>query len=960
MNIDLSTIDNYIKKSNEIIDVNKKCFKELLKKLKKIQILKAKIESFNDSHNSELIKITEKLSEKEKQLNDEIQKIKEISATDELTIDEIISEITIINNLLNNNFITDFLISIKTIEKNKLPEYNLIIDKTIQLKEYLKDPEKTEEYLFETTIYKYMIKLINNYHHICIKIQNKNLKDSIVQIYEINKIIEKEEEKNIIEQFNNITPFKTEVNKKYFRTVVHKEFDPEIKQNFEVYYNYKQLITEIKELFKNIDKTDQELKKIEKINLLISNTKNKRTYPNYDNSILNDQYNMIFDYFNYIKNIIINKIKHKKLEIEKENIIEELKIKKEVLFLELEEAISKNKEDILEKILQIKNNSLSQIIQSDDLEYKITNTNKIINYFNKEYNKNKSDDNNNCLQLFKKLLKIYIQEQKLKLKDFLKEINEHYQKLKKILFVPQKYNDDSTNNQDEYRYLYYLYLEFNNNVIININDINNNFNNIFYYDYENNFKQILIKDYLYLEDTTDKTDNIIGLDIDNIMKKLEENILSISNLEDNIIYYQLDIDKILYYQYLINEKSRSNNNKYISEITIIQEKQNIILDLIFKIKLIMKNIKENSLNKILKNNLNIIQNKKTNDTTHNELLDKIEKYFIFDPKIEQFTSIDKNNIITIIEQFTLIDKLTNLLTYVGEKFYSINTIIKYMIKKENEYNKENVELLNDYNNYNYNNKFLINNNNNNKYKSLLDRYNDIKLKNKEYTLLKDEIINLYNFNNLSTKYKSFYFNSNLIKNIKQIIKYLNDNDNDKNFINIIKIYNIISKKVKIESYKDRGYNLDNMKEIDYFNTFYSINKELKLFFPKYILPLTDNVYNSITELQIEIFNSITKYKDVININSKINNILNLINSISKILLDDNKDKITEHFKQEEEKLNNIKIEISKIEYKCETYNWSREPIDNIFSCFIINKINILTKLIDSYNVDVQQYYKLLV
>ena len=405
MNIDLSTIDNYIKKSNEIIDVNKKCFKELLKKLKKIKILKAKIESLDDSKNSELIKITEKLSEKEDQLNNEIQKIKEISATDELTIDEIISEITIINNLLNNNFITDFLIEIKTFQinlfaekKDQLLDYNKIINKTLELKEKLK---KTEEYLFETTIYKYMIKLINNYHHICIKIQNKNLKDSIVKIYEINKIIEKEEEKNIIEQFNNITPFKTEENKKYYRTVVHKELDEKIKQSFEVYYNYKQLITEIKELFKNIDKTDQELKKIEKINLLISNTKNKRTYPNYDNSILNDQYNLIFDYFNYIKNIIINKIKHKKLKIEKENIIEELKIKKEVLFLELEEAISKNKEDILEKILQIKNNSLSQIIQSDDLEYKITNTNKIINYFNKEYNKNKSDDNNNCLQLFK-------------------------------------------------------------------------------------------------------------------------------------------------------------------------------------------------------------------------------------------------------------------------------------------------------------------------------------------------------------------------------------------------------------------------------------------------------------------------------------------------------------------------------------------------------------------------------
>jgi hypothetical protein len=386
----------------------------------------------------------------------------------------------------------------------------------------------------------------------------------------------------------------------------------------------------------------------------------------------------------------------------------------------------------------------------------------------------------------------------------------------------------------------------------------------------------------------------------------------------------------------------------------------------------MKNIKENSLNKILKNNLNIIQKQKTNDTTHNSLLDEIEKYFIFDPKIKQFTSIDENNIITIIEQFTLIDKLTFLSKdekFKGEIFYTINTIIKYMIKKENEYNKENVELLNDYNNYNYNynsliklyeinNKFLINNNNNNKYKSLLDRYNNIKLINKKYTLLKDKIINLYKSDNLSTRYKSFYFNSNLIKNIKQIIKYLNDNDNDKNFINIIKIYNIISKKVKIESYKDRGYNLDNMKEIDYFDTFYSINEELKFFFPKYILPLTDNVYNSITELQIEIFN----FKDVININinSKINNILNLINSISKILLDDNKDKITEHFKQEEEKLNNIKIEISKIEYKCETYKWSREPIDNKFSCFIKDKINILTTLIDSYNVDVQQYYKLLV
>ena len=231
MNIDLTTINDYIKKFDEIVSENNKCFE----KLKNITFLKKEIKLLKYDQKIKVKNITEQLTEKEKEIQNKLQKIQEIQLRGELTIEEIISEITTINNLLNNNIITIFLIEIKTIEKYQIPDYNIIIDKTIQLKEDLGNPEKTEKYLFETRIYKYVLKLINNYHYICTKIQNKNLKDSIVKIYEINKIIEEKEEKNIKELLDNVEQETTPQEITHYTKIIIYKTDLEITEYFEIY-----------------------------------------------------------------------------------------------------------------------------------------------------------------------------------------------------------------------------------------------------------------------------------------------------------------------------------------------------------------------------------------------------------------------------------------------------------------------------------------------------------------------------------------------------------------------------------------------------------------------------------------------------------------------------------------------------------------------------------------------------
>jgi hypothetical protein len=643
MNIDLSTIDNNIKKSNEIIVENNKCFQQLKKKINEIQILKERIKSLDDSQNSEIIKITAQLNEKEEQLNDEMQKIKEISATDELTIDEIISEITIINNLLNNNFITDFLIEIKTFQinlfaekKDQLLDYNKIINKTIQLKEKLK---KTEEYLFETTIYKYMIKLINNYHHICIKIQNKMFKDSIVKIYEINKIIEKEKyikheqsvnESNYTNLLNDYEYYKRFIN------LINNLFKYD-----EQDINYDNLINELKQ--KN---NHQNFAKI----LSIIRSFNEK----FEFNELSNEYK-IFDYFFYIAEIIANKQNQDIVNqtVIKHDISVELKKDKELLKTDFENAISQNKKNILEKISE--NKSLLTIIEFDDLENIITNTIKQINSFN-------NDDS----QLYVQLLDIFVLEQQIKLKNILNEISENNQKIKELISI------------FKYKNIIFSSL-FNLDLNIKVRDIidilNNYLKTFFYYDYDNNFKQILIKDDLEL---------------------LKKNINDIYNIEEKIKYF---IEKREYDINFLTERGKNTDAdadadadietlKTLEKNIIIEQKKN--LNLIDKIKVIMKNIKENSLNKILKK---LFDNIKKNgqiigEEKYNTLVKKIEEYFIFNSR--------KENLTIIIELNYLLDFCNSLLKE-KENEIEIKNTINEMIILENEYNNENIKLLDKYN-----------------------------------------------------------------------------------------------------------------------------------------------------------------------------------------------------------------------------------------------------------------------
>jgi hypothetical protein len=901
MNIDLTTINDYIKKFDEIVSENNKCFE----KLKNITFLKEEIKLLKYDQKIKVENITEQLTEKEKEIQDKLQKIQEIQLRGELTIEEIISEITTINNLLNNNIITIFLIEIKTIEKYQIPDYNIIIDRTIQLKEDLGNPEKTEKYLLETTIYKYMIKLINNYHHICIKIQNKNLKDSIVKIYEINKIIEEKEEKNIKELLDNVEQETTPQEITHYTKIIIYKTDLEITEYFEIYCDYKILITKIKELLKNNDKVfdynylkiqykDSKFREIlNNINILQKNLKEL----NNKHFKLNKLYYMIFNYFNYINNIIDSTIKHEKLIVKKQDIIiiEELYIEKKELFLELEKARLQYEQDKIkeiEKIIldikkelassnsQIQIEAIDLIKNSNDLEYKITNTNKIINYFNL------LEISNNTKISLKKLLDIFIQEQKQKLKDILKEIIENNIILKKIPYIFYDSNDKLS--------LYYL--DFYNKLLININDINDKLNNKFYYDFENNFKQIAIDKNYIDEDEIDILDSLI------------KSISNLSDLENNLIYYKLNIDII---------ESKTTNTEIKNIISIIKEKQNIILDLMLNIKLIMKNIKENCLNEILKNGLDNIKKIRKNDGEYKKKLLEIEKYFIFQPEIN------------IINQLTIIEQLKNLSTYCSipqrlNEYSFINVTVKKMILLENKYNKENIDLLNELSSL----------------ENIEQYYFNIKNNIKNIKNIYSNIINFYN-NIIPVEIKTFHFDHKLIKNIQQIIKYLDNNDNDKNFINIIKIYNIILRQVEIEYYKDRNefnYLSTNIKSL---NKFTEICNDLIKYFPTSTL-IFKNIKLEIEKIKSEevkhfsINNEETTYikKELYY------KVIDTIKNISEILLYEeeniqNLDKIIQYLNEIKEKLN------------CQQYIIYTEPISNSIICQLELKINNIIEYINT-------------
>jgi hypothetical protein len=1014
------TIDDHITKFNQIIKENRECYE----KLQTINLLKEKIK---DEQSQELIKINEQLKEKEKELLNKLQIIEKIQVIKELTIEEIEEKIILINNLLNNNFITNFLIEIY----KQLSDYNLIIEKTLQLiKDLTEQTEQTEPYLLETKIYIYIKKLIYNFLNICIKIQNKNLKNYIAQIYKINEKIEQEEEENIIK----IYKINEKIEEEEAKYIVKKyNTDVQIKENkliveteyFEVYCDYKEIIKEIKKFFINKDKDyfynelknnkEQftEIKKlIDKFITKINNSSDKQMI-----LTLPKDYKMIFYNFDNVERWI-NIFQNIEIKEENINIIEELFIKEKDLLSELKYIILKNKNEIIEelekninkikkeleknnleledkyeeektnlkqkyeedktnlennKLKQVKedyeydkkkleenyendkkklenkyiynyhnhtnkyeydnnklkiyfNEELLKIIKLDDLEYKITNIIKIINYLDLECKKN-SCDNKHILELLNKLLDIYVKEQQLKLKDIINEINNHKQELMEIPYIfntPENYNKTQKIN----------YIIFNIEIRKNIDIVINIINNIFYYNYENIFKQILIKDDFLIKKLFSNSDDIYILsELENNLKKIKDNINFLSDSESNISkYYKL----------------------YVENTEFIQEKQDIILKLIFNIKLIMINMKEKCLNKILKYKFDIIKNtldeiNKSNIYTHiiDLQINKIEQYFVFQISDKlKYIKLDENKIITLIEQLSLNKQLKELSRYFTEKnilkidkFGKIFQIVQEMITIDNDYNNENMILIDLLDNFQAKKLWEI-------YLDIIKNFNNI-------INLYYLIINFYNddkINNFPIEFKSFHFNSNIIKNIEQIIIYLKDNVDDKNFINIIKIYYIISKSVKYEIYRDReqiNYIIDNDSLLIKFNNICDL---LKTYF---YISITDNFYlvkKNIEIIKKEIireiiekekekklnYNNIEKYKKIINENIK---------NINKILYNDK-----ENVKNLKKILDDIKI-IDKIELPCSSKFFNTE--ENKIYCNLNNNLkNILIYLEKELNIKI--------
>ena len=898
MSID-KDIDNNIIKFNESVKFNIKCFK----KLKKIKVLKKEIESLKNIHIKEIIGITEQLNQKGNKIEDKIQ---EILVTKELTIEEIMSEITTINNLLNNNIITIFLIEIKKIiaeKKTNNPKYNLIdynsiIDKTIELKKNIEieeeEEKETKKYLFDTIIYKYIITLIDNYYHICIIQQNNNFKESIIKIYEINKIINKINIEHIKKQLDSkiYISDNTSGDVSRYKEYLSRNKDKEYLSRYE---SYKKIIIFINKLF-DYDENDD--KQVINYNELIEKLKDKyfryifhqekenrltiyatRPFENdfftiniyiddlikkYDKNkeefnkeefnsdelnFFNENYNYlnyINYYYNYIKDFLLSKNKYENEIVKiqnKINIIKDFRLKnriieynrqineeilknenkivikhnkikelkseeqKKIIIKEFNDAKEKNEGNIIKDInslaitVELNNNLSNNILNNNDLEYKITNTIKFLNFVN--INKIILSNHENILQLFNKLLEIYIEKQKEKLKNILKRINEYNQTLNELIskFEFQQKNIDFIS-------IFHLNLNLNNELRNIINKVNN-CSKLFYYDYENNFEQIIIKDDL---------------------EQLENNINIISYLEKNIKYF---IEKKIYDIDFFSKKNIDEN--HIKKIEDIIKYLQYILISISTIKNIMENIKKNCLNKQLKKFLDDI--KGGGDSTYDNIFNNIYEYFIFPSKIKDPR-----------ENITIINKLNELLKYITNEDEdededeeenvekNVEKNVKNMISLENNYNKENIEFLNKY-------KDIIKNKENYNYDEIIDKINSFNSRAEE------------TFNN------SFKI-SNVIPHIQKIKEYFNDNSYHKNLINIMNEFNILSENVENQRNTYRNINLNNTDKsissdfgelCDYLQTFSRLSKK------KYIF---DKIYLTIYNTQIDLANysnSIKKY-----------------------------------------------------------------------------------------------------
>jgi hypothetical protein len=839
-----TAIDDNITKFNSIVEVNNKCSQ----KLKKINLLKEKIENSDINPNLKI-----KLHKKEKEILNISLKITEIQTTEKLTIKEIMSEIITINNILNNNIITNFLIKIKQI---KPLDYNLIIEITIKLIKDLKDLDKIDNYLLNTTQYNYINKLINNYLYNCIKIQNKTFEDFIVKINNIDKILKEKHNNNIIKEFEDVnTKIDNTIVEKYINyNKDYKKFIEFLKKCFSIYNNdYNQLINSLIIQYNEYD----ELKKT------IINPKNSTYIKNnftimniYKNNIsinlkksdneyfkLIDEYNMILYYFDYIENFIKIKINYNEyINIEEQNITKEDKEYQQIIF---EEIILQNKNEIIKKLIDEINNcnlkdeikkELLKNIELDKLDDYIIF--KCINYFNiksKEQNqeqnqeqKQESIKNKNILQLLDKLLKIFVQEQKLELKDILDNISKKNQELNEYISIFE---------HKEKNLISIFNLKINNDVRNNIYILKKYLFQEFKYDYKNNFKQILI-----------------NYDLE----KLQNNIDKISVLHNNIQYF---IDKLNYHIDLLKEKD--SDLKYFIQI---KDKQKEILNDIFNIKLIIQNIKEKSLNKILKENFDKIQN------FLNSLINSSEKEKEKDKIINKFKEIENYFIFKPEINITINDNLKKIFDFLNP-YISLKNIVNEMIILEEKHNKENIEKL---------------------------------IKYKEVKLYKDSINDLLQ---LINKFKNDEVLETVYNNLEKINYHLNNNESDKNF-------NLIMKHVDELMNIDFDFNYNNLFKLDTnFDVIYTIlkifikkknlfdnikekinvlNKELDKFYNINGEYFTNSSYNKKIEINIQvkeniriniehINNILLKNENPVNINI----LINLIKNINKIIIDEN-------------------------------------------------------------------------
>ena len=824
-----TTIDDNITKFNSIVEVNNKCFQ----KLKKINFLKEIMENSDINPN-----LKKKLDEKEREILNNSLKITEIQTTEKLTIKEIMSEIITINNILNNNIITNFLIEIK---KLKPPDYNLIIKITIKLIKNLKDLDKIDNYLLNTTQYNYINKLINNYLYNCIKIQNKTFEDIIVKINNIDKILEDKHNNNIINEFED-------VNKKIDNTIVkkyidyneeYKQFIEFLKKLFKIQKNdYNQLINSLINQYNEYNDLRYSIINFKDTNYINNNFTIMKTYKKNISFNLNksdneyfkliDEYNMILYYFDYIENFIIIKINYKEnINIEEQNITKEDKEYQKIIF---EDIILQNKNEIIKELIgaitisnlkeEIKQELLKNIKLDKLDDYIIF---KCINYFNIKYKEQNQEQNQeslnkkNILQLLDKLLNIFILEQKIKLKDILNKISKKNQELNEYISIFE---------HKEKNLISIFNLKLNNDVRNNIYILKKYLFQEFKYDYKNNFKQILI---------------------DYDLEKLQNNIDKISVLHNNIQYF---IDKLNYHIDLLKEKEKDSDLKYFIQI---KDTQKEILNDIFNIKLIIQNIKEKSLNKILKNyfdNIQILLNKQQNSQEKGYIINifkEIENYFIFKPEIN----------ITIISGLKEIFIFLN--PYISFKYINdINDIVKQMIILEEKHNKDNIEKL--------------------------EKYKEVKL---YKSTIRNLLILIEDFNK-DEVLKTVY--DNLVK----IYNHLNDNDNenDKNF-------SIIIKQIDDLMNINFDFNFNNLFKLD--PNFDLIYEYLKFFIKE--KKLFDNIKKEINVLNKELDEFYNKNDEYFN-NSSNSSILGLFSNQNDPRIEVNKN-VKENIRINIEHINNI-------------------------------------------------------